>query len=84
MAATTAAASQARLVVAGRRREPTLRVREIDGKSELPLRSCCLSRKGEVLPRSFRAPGDRPERNPSSTFWLVYGREGERALPSAE
>ncbi len=26
----------------------------------------------------------RPERNPSSTFWLVYGREAERALPSAE
>ena len=28
--------------------------------------------------------GLRPERNPSSTFWLVYGREGEGALTSAE
>jgi hypothetical protein len=24
----------------------------------------------------------RPKRNPSSTFWLVYWLEGERALPS--
>jgi hypothetical protein len=35
-----------------------------------------------LSPRNW-TPAFRPERNPSSTFWLVYGREGERALPSA-
>jgi hypothetical protein len=45
-------------------------------------RSFCL--EAAIAGRLASTTVSRPERNPSSTFWLVYGREGERALPSAE
>jgi hypothetical protein len=38
----------------------------------------------EVSCQPAKTSPRRPERKPSSTFWLVYGREGRRALRSAE
>ena len=52
--------------------------REVGGRRRLlsPSRGC-----GSEPPTTETSP-PRPERNPTSTFWLVYGRERGRALPS--
>jgi hypothetical protein len=42
----------------------------------------CLSRIAIASGPPAMTLAPHPKRNPSSTFWLVYWLEGERALPS--